>query len=422
MFWEPMSNANTVSARCLITAQLYGDEYELKFWTVFEHYLQLNQSMQGGGNKAASDTASEGGGGGAKLPVDVRQVGLADAALGARAGGAASMNTSAGVAAAVAVVAVGAPILIGGETILPRAVPKEERLPACFGVLCDAEELRLQQLDSLAVHKARKLEVTEARHITERHVLLGQHTQAVQMLLETDAKEESFYADSLRACVIAAVRTPATAQNTIKLVAMNLIAAGKLDEGVELLCLVGCHLDACYYLQSEGLWRRAALLSKATLHYAAYSEVLSRWVDHLSSSSRNAEAVLVCLTFGRWMKALELLYELKWASLSALFADACVENELLQQTDLKVAVQFELVWTRAAEWAKKTLGDDALATKYAELAEQSRLAVEKAQAEAKIAEAAEAAEDAVVAAAAAAAEAAELEAVAAVVALAATGT
>lgn len=56
-------------------------------------------------------------------------------------------------------------------------------------------------------------------------------------------------------------------------VAMNLIAAGMLDAGVELLCLVGCNMDACYYLQSEGLWERAALLAKATLPVGQFSEV-----------------------------------------------------------------------------------------------------------------------------------------------------
>lgn len=76
--------------------------------------------------------------------------------------------------------------------------------------------------------------------------------------------------------------------------AMNLIAAGKLDAGVELLCLVDCHLDACYYLQSESQWRRAALLAKATLHYAAYSEVLNRWVDHLATSQKKVRAVKDC--------------------------------------------------------------------------------------------------------------------------------
>jgi hypothetical protein len=72
------------------------------------------------------------------------------------------------------------------------------------------------------------------------------------------------------------------------------------DAGVELLCLVGCHLDACNYLQSEGQWGRAATLAKATLHFAAYSEVLNRWVNHLATASRSAEAVLVCITFGQW--------------------------------------------------------------------------------------------------------------------------
>ena len=39
--------------RCLITAQLYGDEYELKFCTVFEHYLHLNTNVHGHGRGPA---------------------------------------------------------------------------------------------------------------------------------------------------------------------------------------------------------------------------------------------------------------------------------------------------------------------------------------------------------------------------------
>jgi hypothetical protein len=123
------------------------------------------------------------------------------------------------------------------------------------------------------------------------------------------------------------------------------------------------------------------------------------------------EAVLVCLTFCRWMKALELLYELKWASLSALFADACVENHLLQETDLNVAIHFNKVWTRASEWAKKTLGDEELATKYALSAERSILAAAAAETMAKVEEAAEAEAAATASAEAAAAEAAAAKAV-----------
>lgn len=379
MFARPLADADSVAARCLVSAQLYGDEFELNFWTVFDHYMEMNKRMQEAmpaGLRAQSPMTGSGtvGGGGSKLPVDVRQLGLPELAPQRRSSGAGGSGGAASMAAAALAAAgsAGSGGGVGGDA----AVPKEERLPACFGVLCDADELRMQQLDSLAVHKSRKLDAKDARHITERHVLLGQHSQAVQMLLETDAKDDSFYTDSLRACVIAAIRTPANAQNTIKLVAMNLIAAGKLDAGVELLCLVGCHLDACYYLQSEGLWQRAALLAKATLHYAAYSEVLSRWVEHLASSSLSAEAVLVCLTFGRWMKALELLFELKWPSLTALFAEACVEHGLLnpRSPDPSVCARLEMVWARASQWSKKSLGDEGIAKHYDAMAKEAATA------------------------------------------------
>lgn len=73
---------------------------------------------------------------------------------------------------------------------------------------------------------------------------------------------------------------------------MNLIAGGQqggldgLNAGVELLCLVGCHLDACYYLQTANKWKQAATLAKATLHPAGCTDVLSRWVDHLTSAQK----------------------------------------------------------------------------------------------------------------------------------------
>ena len=246
--------------------------------------------------------------------------------------------------------------------------PPSERLPACFGLLCDADELRDQQIRKLKSHQARTLEPQERRVETERHVLLRQYQPAVTMLLETDANQESFYVDSLRACVIAAVQTPANAQNTIKLVAMNLIAAGKLDEGVELLCLVGCNLDACYYLQSEGLWHRAALLAKSTLHYAAYAEVLSRWADNLGAGSSPAEAVLLYLTFGKCEKAAELIERLGWPHVGAVFISACTEEQLIPKQLPGLAdfahSDLDRAWLRAAEWAEKSLGHLQLAKLY----------------------------------------------------------
>jgi hypothetical protein len=48
----------------------------------------------------------------------------------------------------------------------------------------------------------------------------------------------------------------------MKLVATNLIANGSIDEGVQMLCLIGKSFDACRYLQSYDRWNDAAWLAK----------------------------------------------------------------------------------------------------------------------------------------------------------------
>lgn len=87
----------------------------------------------------------------------------------------------------------------------------------------------------------------------------------------TDPASSNHYPDLLRACLIAALTEPATAvvrlpeqcalsyvQNTIKFAAMRLLNKGALTSGVELLCMVGCGLDAAKYLQAAGEWEAAA--------------------------------------------------------------------------------------------------------------------------------------------------------------------
>lgn len=48
----------------------------------------------------------------------------------------------------------------------------------------------------------------------------------------------------------------------MKLIATNMIANGNIDEGVQLLCLIGKSVDACRYLQSYDRWTDAAWLAK----------------------------------------------------------------------------------------------------------------------------------------------------------------
>lgn len=86
-----------------------------------------------------------------------------------------------------------------------------------------------------------------------------------------------------RACLIATVQSSEVSQSTIKLVATNLIAHGKIWEGVQLLCLIGKGLDACRYLTSYSRWGAAAWLARAVLRPSEAVEVIRKWADHLSS-------------------------------------------------------------------------------------------------------------------------------------------
>jgi hypothetical protein len=59
------------------------------------------------------------------------------------------------------------------------------------------------------------------------------------------------------------VETKKTPHKQVKMIATNLIANGAVDEGVQLLCIIGRALDACRYLQTYERWMDAAWLAKA---------------------------------------------------------------------------------------------------------------------------------------------------------------
>ena len=69
---------------------------------------------------------------------------------------------------------------------------------------------------------------------------LGLKDEATRLLLETEPSNENFYSDHLLACLVASteVAESGTPHSTTKLVATNLIAEGKLWQGVQLLCLI----------------------------------------------------------------------------------------------------------------------------------------------------------------------------------------
>ncbi|EDO36880.1 predicted protein [Nematostella vectensis] len=261
----PVSPLGTAQ-KCLLAARLFGDEAEAVFWDVALHYLRREKARL-----SCNMTAKE-------------ENGASDDC---------------------------------------RCYPVS--LDNCYEILCDTDAFQKAQLDRTALHDSKRSTYGHTRKCAEALVLLGQADRAVQLFLETDATNENYYVDSLRACLVATIRSSGASQSTIKLVATNLIASGKLTEGIQLLCLIDKGLDACRYLQTYGEWQRSASLAKATLNYPDCAEVMRRWIEHLSSThtSQQSKAVLVLLSLGKFHKALEMLHSMRYFDRAALFAEAC---------------------------------------------------------------------------------------------------
>lgn len=81
----------------------------------------------------------------------------------------------------------------------------------------------------------------------DKDILIGRSDNSVSLLLDTPSESSDFMIHSLKACVIAATMGPDALARTVKVVATNMIACNKIDEGVQLLCLIGKGLDACRY-------------------------------------------------------------------------------------------------------------------------------------------------------------------------------
>ncbi|MGH0115855.1 UNVERIFIED_CONTAM: hypothetical protein FKN15_054211 [Acipenser sinensis] len=185
-------------------SKLYGDESDLQFWTVAAHYLhKFSQGEQ------LSEPAANG----------------AAAALG----------------------------------------KPGNHLDICYDTLCENAYFQKFQLERVHLQEMKRSNYDHTKKCADQLLLLGQTDRAVQLLLETNAENTSYYCDSLKACLVTTITSSGPSQSTIKLVATNMIANGKLAEGVQLLCLIDKAADACRYLQTYGEWNLAAWLAKVLI-------------------------------------------------------------------------------------------------------------------------------------------------------------
>lgn len=108
------------------------------------------------------------------------------------------------------------------------------------------------QLEQVLLHEWKSGEYLQMRRVVDKFILLGEKTRALDLLLATNVNDPHYYTDALkyislhiilytyrlfikylinRACLMTTVDSNTTNQSTIKLVAANLIAEDKINEG-----------------------------------------------------------------------------------------------------------------------------------------------------------------------------------------------
>lgn len=221
----------------------------------------------------------------------------------------------------------------------------DEALDSSFDLLLKHEAYRKLQQESLALFEYKRISscATGLEMCTEYHLLFKNHQRAVQLLLDScpsglgkqcNSNGDAYYKNALKACLIAALpdQTSSTsseqsspAEPVIKLVAASLIASGSLDQGVQLLLLIGKVQDACRYLQSQGQFKKCAWIAKTCLDCELVDEVVRRSLLQLE---QGPDPLFVHLSTGSLAQILAILLQKKELATAALFALVCDKKSI----------------------------------------------------------------------------------------------
>lgn len=277
---DKMNTSNLkIVDRCLIMSILFKQLDDIRFWTVLSYYLQA-ASFDVKCSKDSSDDA---------------------------------------------LVASG--VLSNTNKFLNK-YPTLQPLDTSYDILCDAYSYQKMQLEQVELHEWKRGDYQHTQRVIQRLILLGEMDRAVQLLLETEFSNSNYYADAIKACLVAAVQNTGSAQSTIKLVATNFIANGKIWEGIQLLCLIGKRADACRYLISYGLWESAVWLAKSALYSDDVVDVMKKWACHLKNIGDLNNATLVLISQLQFEAALELLVQNNFYAKAMLILLACEQYNI----------------------------------------------------------------------------------------------
>lgn len=189
-------------------------------------------------------------------------------------------------------------------------------LSSSYDLLLDKNAFEQVQLDRTIRRDIKSSSSSSLSHCIDSYIALQQIDRAVQLLLDSDPNDESYALNCIKACLISSMQKQTnneTSQNTVtKLVATNLIANGKVDEGVQLLCIIDLCAEACRYLQDHNQWERSIWLAKLRLkpNSNEYFDIVKRWSEHVRSHSNIAkmQAAMILISSGQFRRAIEVLH------------------------------------------------------------------------------------------------------------------
>ncbi|KAL6057009.1 WD repeat-containing protein 11, variant 2 [Balamuthia mandrillaris] len=165
---------------------------------------------------------------------------------------------------------------------------------------------------------------------TNLKLFLGQKEAAMEQLLATSFSHPNYRTDLLKACIVAATHSHEAFLRTTQEVAVNMVANGWIDDGVQLLCIINKGLEATRYLQNHSRWLDAAWLAKMMLNKEECTIVYKRWANHLINSNRKDKALEVLLSLGEIRGVLYLLHSTGRLDTAVMFAAACLQAGLLE--------------------------------------------------------------------------------------------